>query len=325
MVKSTGAFSGVIPAKDKAYNVVFQTRSFGDMSVAVKIDLADAALSSVLRDKFKQYDFILLDKPNAEISLSQWIDPATKEKSLQMVSANDSILWEKPLDQNMAKIIEEQTEQLVQKIKQYSRAQFLRSIRTAPDAKVFEYVQIDIIPGIIRTVNGIDTLVSKKDIKEITNARGDIQFHETNDEDPDNEGFIIRVRNLHDFPVYISVLDIMPDNAVAVIMPDPSDENSTADDYKIASKQVFTSRPIKLYPPYGKDFMKILVTRQAMDLKAIQTRSTSRGAGSSFESFYNDSFKDDQSEKSRGGKMTAVKVDEIKIVPFTFDIVPAKK
>ena len=325
MGKSTGVFSGSVPPKDRAYNIVFQTKSFGDMSVAVKINLSDAVLSSQVREKFKAFHFIVLDKPNADISFTQWVDPSTKEKSLQLVAANDSVLWEKEMKQNASQMVEESAEDIVQKIKQYSRAQFLRGIQTAPDAKVFEYVQVEVIPGIIRTINGVDTLIQKKDIKEMTNSRGDIQFREANDESPDNEGFVIRVRNLHDYSVYISVLDIMPDNAVAVLMPDPSDENSTAEDYKIAAKQTYTSRPIKLYPPFGKDFMKILVTRQAMDLKAIQSRSTSRGAGSSFENFYNESFMDDQSEKSRGGKMTAVKVDEIKIVPFTFNIVPAKK
>jgi hypothetical protein len=71
--------------------------------------------------------------------------------------------------------------------------------------------------------------------------------------------------------------------------------------------------------------MKILITRQAMDLKAVQTRSTSRGIGSSFESFYNDTFKDDNTERSRGPKVAPVKVDEVKIVPFTYNIVAKKK
>jgi hypothetical protein len=59
-----------------------------------------------------------------------------------------------------------------------------------------------------------------------------------------------------------------------------------------------------------------------MDLKGVQTRSTARGAGGSFETFYNDTFKDDETERSRGPKVAPVKVDEIKIVPFTFNIVP---
>ena len=64
-----------------------------------------------------------------------------------------------------------------------------------------------------------------------------------------------------------------------------------------------------------------LITKDPMDLRSIQQRATTRGAGSSFESFYNDSFKDGEEASTRGPKMAPVKVDEIKIVPFTYGIV----
>lgn len=322
MVKSTGQFTSPAPDKSKAYNVVFEARSFGELSVAVKIAVKEAAVAGALRDKLKQFEYVSLDKPNADISITAYTDPKSKQELLQVVSTNDSILWEKPWPSNARSLSETETEAIWQTVKQYSRAQFLRSVNTPPDARIFEYVQVEFIPGIVRTVNGIDTLINPKDLKSITNARGDLEFKEADDEQQENEGFVIRIRNLHDFPLYLSVLDIMPDNAIAVIIPDPSDYNSTAEDYKISPRQVFTTRPIKLYPPYGKDFMKILITRNAMDLKAVQSRSTSRGVGSSFETFYNDTFKDDDSERSRGPKVAPVKVDEVKIIPFTYTITP---
>ncbi len=280
----------------------------------------------MIREKLKQYDYITLDKSNADISITAYKDPSSSEQSLQVVAVNDSILWQKPWPAgNSNQLSESETEAIWQQVRLYSRAQFLRSIYTPADAKVFEYVQVEFIPGIIKTINGVDSLITKKTIQDKTNKRGDIEFVEADDEQAENEGFVIRIRNMHDYSIYLSVIDIMPDNMVGVIIPDPSDVNSTADDYKIASRQTFTTRPIKLYPPYGKDFMKILITRQAMDLKAVQTRSTSRGVGSSFESFYNDTFKDDNTEQSRGPKVAPVKVDEVKIVPFTYNIVPGKK
>lgn len=319
MVKSTGTFSTALPDKNKAYNVVFETKSFGDLSVVVKIAIAESGIAGAIREKLKQYDYIDLDKPNADISISSYKDPATQQQLLQVVAVNDSVLWQKPWSAGAGnQLSESETEAIWEQIKLYSRAQFLRSIFTPADAKVFEYVQVEFIPGTIKTINGVDSLIVGKTLDQQKNSKGDIQFMEADDNLAENEGFVIRIRNLHDYPVYLSVLDIMPDNAVGVIIPDPSDVNSTADDYKIGSRQTFTTRPIKLYPPFGKDFMKILITRQAMDLKAVQTRSSSRGVGSSFESFYNDTFKDDNSERSRGPKVAPVKVDEIKIVPFTY-------
>lgn len=325
MVKCTGIFSGTAPDKTKAYNVVFETKSFGDMSVAVKITVPEKTIATTLREKLSRYEYILLDKANADIAITSYKDPGSKTQLLQVVAANDSILWQKPWTEGINnKLSEAETEEIFQNIKLYSRAQFLRSMYTPADARVFEYVQVEFIPGTIKTINGIDTLILPKTIKDKTNSKGDIHFLEADDERPENEGFVIRIRNLQDYSVYLSVLDIMPDNSVGVVIPDPSDINSTADDYKIASRQTFTTRPIKLYPPYGKDFMKILITRTAMDLKAVQTRSSSRGVGSSFEQFYNDTFKDDSSERSRGPKLAPVKVDEIKIVPFTYMITKRK-
>ncbi len=325
MVKSTGLFSTVIPDKTKAYNIVFESKSYGDMSIGIRLSIPEIAIATMIRDKFKQYEYISFEKNTADISIASYKKSGSNEQLFQVIATNDSILWQKPwpVGENH-QLSESETEEIWQHIKQYSRAQFLRSIYTPVDAKVFEYVQVEFIPGIIKSINGIDSLITKKTIKEQTNSRGDIYFKEADDEHNENEGFVIRIRNLQDYSVYLSVLDIMPDNTVGVIIPDPADLNSTADDYKIASRQTFTSRPIKLYPPYGKDFMKILITRNAMDLKAIQTRSTSRGIGSTFETFYNDTFKDDTSERSRGPKVAAVKIDEVKIVPFTYVITRKK-
>ena len=326
IVKSTGSFRTSLPDKSKAYNIVFESKSFGDMSVGMRISLPEKSIEARLKEKFSRYKYILFDIPSADISITVYKDPHSKEQLLQVVAVNDSILWQKPWPVLATNSLSEtETEEIWQTVKKYARAQFLRNIYSPPDAKIFEYVQIECIPGVVKKINGIDTLIKIKTLKDITNGKGDIQFAEANDEQIENEGFVIRIRNLQDYPVYLSVLDIMPDNSIDVVIPDPSDFNSTAEDYKIASRQSFTTRPIKLYPPYGKDFMKILITRTPMDLKAIQTRSTSRGIGSSFESFYNDTFKDDNSERSRGPQVAPVKVDEVKIIPFTYIISKRKQ
>lgn len=316
---SVGSIEGTVPDKSKAYNVVFDSKSFGDMAVSVKLgeDLAQSA--EVIRNKLAALPYISLNQSSADIAINTFIDPATQQKQWQVLAVNDSVLWKK--DWTAAGLSEIDADAIKEQVKQYARAQYLRSIYTSLDA-VFPYVAVDIIPGIIKTVNGVDTLIEQKTIDQQKNPKGDIQFLEANDEQEKNEGFVIRIRNMQDYAIYLSVLDIMPDNAVAVVIPDPNDMNSTADDYKIAAQKTFTTRPIKLYPPYGKDFMKILITRTAMDLSGIQQTRT-RGAqpdhfSNSFEQFYNDTFKDEQSVKTRGPKVAPVRVEEIKIVPFTY-------
>lgn len=322
MVKCTGSFTTEKPAKGKPYNVVFESRSFGDMAVGVRLALTDKNLAGQLRSKLQQYEYVSIDQPNADLSITTFKPKNGGQAQLQVVSTGDSVLWTKPWNAGQSALSEEEQEEIWQSVKQFTRAKFLRTINTPADSKAFEYVTVEFIPGIVRSVNpNFDSLITPKTLKDFTNAKGDLQFVESDDAKQDNEGFVIRVRNLHDYPIYLSAIDIMPDNSIAVLMPDPNDPNTSPEDFKIQPRQTFTSRPIRLYPPYGKDFMKILITREAMDLKSIQQRATTRSAASSFESFYNDSFKDGEAGATRGPKMAPVKVDEIKIVPFTYGIV----
>jgi hypothetical protein len=55
----------------------------------------------------------------------------------------------------------DRNEAIWQQVKLYSRAQFPRSVYTPADSKVFEYVQAEFIPGIIKTINGVDSLITK--------------------------------------------------------------------------------------------------------------------------------------------------------------------
>lgn len=322
MVKCTGSFTTEKPGKGKPYNVVFESRSFGEMAVGVRLALTDKNLAGQLRTKLQQYEYVSIDQPNADLSITTFKPKNGGQTQLQVVSTGDSVLWTKPWTTGQSALSDEEQEEIWQSVKQFTRAKFLRTINTPADSKAFEYVTVEFIPGIVRSVNpNFDSLITPKTLKDFTNAKGDLQFVESDDAKQDNEGFVIRVRNLHDYPIYLSAIDIMPDNSIAVLMPDPNDPNTSPEDFKIQPRQTFTSRPIRLYPPYGKDFMKILITREAMDLKSIQQRATTRSAASSFESFYNDSFKDGEAGATRGPKMAPVKVDEIKIVPFTYGIV----
>ena len=326
VAKSIGTLATpVVFRNNRKYKVVYDGQSYGDMSVAVKIALKDAAPANAIRQKLKQYSYILLDKPSADLSIMPYKNPGDTEQKLQIVATNDSVLWEKSWPVNKKNVLsDEEVEEVWKTIRQYSRAQFLRGMHTDADDPSFSDVKVEIIPGTVRSVNGKDTLATRLTLKDKINVRGDIEFKEALDHHPENDGFIIQVKNNYDFPIYFAVLDIQPDNIVRVAIPDQDDLYSNAEQYKVLPGKKFETRTVKLYPPYGKEFMKILITRDPLDLKGIQTRSSSRGKGSSFETFYNETFKDESSATSRGSKLSAVKIDEIRIIPLTFDIVKNK-
>ena len=326
MAKSTGTLSEPVKDKNTVYKVIFDSKSFGDMNVAVKIQLKEAAIANGIRNKLKEYSYITLDAPNSDILIEPYRDPKSAQQLLQVIAVNDSVLWQKTWPGGSKNVLTEtESDEILKAIKKFSRAQFLRSIHTPADDKSFERVKVEIVPGIVKTINEQDSMVKQLTLADKTNVKGDLEFFEKDESAEENDGFIIRVKNNYDYSVFISVLDIQPDNIINVTIPDPNDPYSTAQDYKIMPGRTLETRPITLYRPYGKEFMKLLITKEPMDLKSVQTRSATKGAGSSFENFYNDTFKDDDSKESRGPKVAPVKVDEIRIVPITFNIVAKKK
>ncbi len=312
--------SALVPGK--AYNVVMESRSFGEMGVAVKIGLSNADQAALVKQSLAEFQYVSFDKSAADLSLQSYKDPASQSEKLQLVSVSDSILWEKDWSASSQSLNSEDLEKLKERVKLYSRAQYLRSVQTPPDAKVMEYVQVDIIPGKVITSGDEQQLVDPVTLKDITDTKGNIIFKEYDAGLDKNDGFVLKVRNLYDYPVYISIVDIMPDNSIAVLFPDPSIEGKGAEEFKVAAKDSkgFLTPPITLAPPYGRDHMKIIISRTAMDLKGIEQQSTSRGNKTSFEAFFNESVKGENAVKSRGPQMPPVKVDEIKIVPFTYVI-----
>jgi len=308
--------------KNNRYKAIFDSQSFGDMTVIVKIALKDPATVTAIRKKLSEYKYIQLDKPNADLSIMPYKNPSDNVQKLQLVAANDSVLWQRSWPANAKNSLSEEELDLVWKsIRQYSRAQFLRGLHSAADDPTFPDVKVEIIPGTVKKIGRYDSLVNRITLKDKTNKNGDIEFKEQLDSQPENDGFVIRIKNNGDHDIYFSLLDIMPDNAVAVMYPA---KNRSAGEYKVIPGKTYESAPITLVPPYGKEFMKILITRDPLDLRGIDSRSSSRGKGSSFESFYNETFKD-ESSTSRGGNDTgAIKIDEIRIIPFTFDIVRKK-
>ena len=316
---STGTLKEpLLNRKNNRYKAVFDSQSFGDMTVIVKIALKDPATVTAIRKKLSEYKYIQLDKPNADLSIMPYKNPSDNVQNLQLVAANDSVLWQRSWPANAKNsLTEEELEDVWKSIRQYSRAQFLRGLNSPADDPTFPDVKVEIIPGTVRN----DSLVNRVTLKDKMNKNGDIEFKEGLDSRPENDGFIIRIKNDGNHDIYFSLLDIMPNNVVAVMYPA---KNRTAGEYKVAAGKTYQTAPIIVEPPYGKEFMKLLITRDPLDLRGIDSRSSSRGKGSSFESFYNETFKDEAST-SRGTKDTSpIKIDEIRIIPFTFDIVKNK-
>jgi hypothetical protein len=121
------------------------------------------------------------------------------------------------------------------------------------------------------------------------------------------------VRNDCDFPVYINILDLLPNGKIQPYLP-YRDLSIYPEDLQIAAH---TSRlfenPIEVTEPYGTEVFKVFVSRDKIDMEQIATSkgSGSRGNLNSLESLFKDTY-----SKSRG-EPKAVKSDGMTLsVPF---------
>lgn len=317
MGSSTGRLSTNTLDKSQAYRVLMDGQVMGDMSLQMKIDLADTAISAALRRQLADLSFLRFSQQGSDLALGR--EEAEGRSRMRLRSGNDRLIWEGDWPESgMLPAAEAQT--LQASLKQFSRARFLRGLGLPEGPGPFPYVSVDIIPGTVVSRQGKDTLIERRTLDDIRLPGGGIAFAEADDQQASNPGFVIRVRNLENFPVFLSVIDIQPDDQVNLTIPDPSDPYTTAEDYKVMPRQVFETRPIKLYPPYGAEFMKVLLSREAMDLRGIESGKASRGTESSFEKMFRESLEADGAGRSRGTHLSPVKVDEIRIVPFSFEI-----
>lgn len=121
------------------------------------------------------------------------------------------------------------------------------------------------------------------------------------------------VRNDCDFPVYINVLDLLPNGKIQPYLP-YRELSIYPEDLQIAAhaSRLFEN-PIEVTEPYGTEVFKVFVSRDKIDMEQIATSkgSGSRGNLNSLESLFKDTY-----SKSRG-EPKAVKSDGMTLsVPF---------
>lgn len=153
----------------------------------------------------------------------------------------------------------------------------------------------------------------------VVNGKADTVLFSTNNlkggvmEFKEGETVRVWVRNDCDFPVYINVLDLLPNGKINPYLP-LRDLSIYPEDLQIAAH---TSRlfenPIEMTPPFGTEVFKVFVSRDKIDMEQIATSkgSGSRGNLNSLESLFKDTY-----SKSRG-EPKAVKADGMTLsIPF---------
>lgn len=128
----------------------------------------------------------------------------------------------------------------------------------------------------------------------------------------------LKITNTGDEPFYFSLLDIMPDNAVADV--DLSGGQYTTAEMYLKPQQSFTSAVLRVGAPYGVDVFKLVTSTEAMDLSVIRgtnTRGVNKNAINPFEQLL---MSTDNEVNTRGTTPNIPTSFDVNVETFVFEI-----
>jgi len=260
-------------------------------SIKIKINKNDAQaglLNNQLKSFFQPYKFITFSE-NADmmIDLSK-----TSEKGVDayLVDAIDSTRWEKQIG-NQDSLTANDTKQLLAAIRNSMRVKYLR---TMPDGgELGRYLRAAIVPA-----------TAHDDKNELALA-------------PD-ENYSLKIDNTGEEKIFYTVLDITPDNKIEVLYP--SALKSPAD-YSIEKKStVIRNLKVSKNTPVGREFLKIIVSKEPMDLRSVLQHNTQRAEMRSFQLALDDVFNDNNDEHATRGDINSIKAEEVGIATVSFSV-----
>lgn len=281
-------------AKGEAYKVKIDETGFGDFTATLSFKTNDEKakqpmmLINQVKSFIKPYQFLSIGD-NADYVFD------IKNNSINLIDKSDSTRWTATLKRGDT-LSQEMMKQMLDNLKRAMRINYLRNM--ADGGALVQNVTVEIIPVNPANVTGTDVWMKPNDV------------------------FSIKIVNNNSYPVYFNLIDLMPNNEVKVLVPY---EGTTAEDFAIQPKAEFLIEEISVDEgtPMGREFMKFIFTKTAMDLRPVLSRSATRSAAhkSGIENVLDDMFKDNPNQvNTRSSMVRPVKVDEVGVVTRSFSI-----
>jgi metacaspase-1 len=290
--RSIGVSDKLLKRSD-LYELKQDEENYGNLKAGVKLKLEEPfAKSSSLENQFKlmvqPYRFLTISD-NADFQLAVKEDAGNKKALL--TDRNNKLLWSGEIGNNDS-LSAEDKKMVITNIKKAMRVKYLRTMPDGGD--LAQYISAEIIPA-----------------KEYNPADGIIL--------EEGDGYSLKIRNNSDSKLFYTVLDIYPDDHVEILYPYKGKEPS---DYLIDNKPppVIRKLSVSKGTPSGTEFLKIIVSKEPMDLRSVFEQSVQRAEMHSFQMVIDDLFNERSADRSTRADISSIKVEEIGIVTVHFKI-----
>ena len=295
--QSHGVINKKIP-RGEVYKVKIDETGFGDFQASLAFQVNEKVaqkdvLVGQIKDFIKSYEYLKIDA-NPDFLFDIQADKSGNS-IIQLIDKSDSTRWNTTLKKG-EQLSEASLKHMLDNLKKAMRINYLRNM---PDGgSMVKNVIVEIIP------------LSDPSVKE------ELWMGE-------GEKFKIRIVNNNPYKLYFNLVDITPDNAVKVLIP--SGDIANEEDYVVQAQSEFVIDEVEVDhgTPAGREFMKFIFTKTALDLRPVLARSGTRGPAnkSGMENVFNDMFKDGNDVIStRSNIPSKVKVEEVGVVTRSFSI-----
>lgn len=306
VISVAGSFQsvGVVSKKvsrAEAYRVKIDETGFGDFTATVSFRQKDekakhpASFINQIRRFISPYQYLSVgDNADYVFDIST---AANGRETIQLIDKSDSTRWQATLKKGDS-LSQESMKEMLTSLKRAMRINYLRNM--ADGGALVQNVNVEIIP-VKATTAAMNQGLSLKPM----------------------EMFNIRITNNNNYPVYFNLVDLMPNNEVKVLIPY---DGSTAEDFAIQPKSEFLIEEVQVDEgtPLGREFMKFIFTKTAMDLRPVLARSTTGTRSvskSGMENVFDEMFKDGNDHAATRSSMTRqVKVDEVGVITRSFQV-----
>lgn len=279
-------------------------RNFGSVSINIQLKNFNKEITKQLEKELTEIPFISLTK-NKKTDL--FIEPnksdETKTNAIRLSALGDISFSISPFELSEEALTKTQIDWLLQNISDYAQAKILRGL-TVDNA---EYSATLSLTEVIK-IEGTSGR-SAKDYNEV----GKITSHKIKV----GKALRIDVQNNSNRVLYYSILDIDASGKISIVCPR---DNRLPEEYKVGGNALSTNNGIiiRTVPPLGQGVLKLVVTRQPLNLSGLVTsRGESAGEGSNFDLFFKSTYK----TRTRGMDTLPVELEEIGIYDFVYEIV----
>jgi len=275
-----------------AYEARLDEISYGNITTSIKIKTDQkndhaSALENQVRSLFKPYKFLTFND-NAEMMID--LSKTAHGIDVNLIDAIDSTRWQKLISDGDS-LHSDDAKELLTAIKKSMRVKYLRTMPDGGDLAKFMTAQI--LPA--KSYDNKDDLVL-----------------ETGD------NYSLKIANAGETKLFYTVLDITPDNKVEVLYPYKGKEPAN---YMVDKNGTITrDLRVSKNSPEGREFLKIIVSKEPMDLRSVLEHTSRRSEMRSFQSALDDLFNDDNNERATRGDINNIKAEEVGITTVSFMI-----